>query len=216
MTRAWMTQACKGHRRILAAALGVILIAFPAASAERAPKPKRPSQQVEIPVAPPTVAVPQPEMLLALIRTTLVALSQAVDTGNFTVLRDLGAPSLQAANSPTQLGVIFADLQNRKIDLSPAVVLVPKLSEPPVVTPQNVLKLVGFVPTAPLQIRFQMMFQPVAGKWRLLGMSVHLVPVQAATAQRRDVRTATASIPAPALPARNPAPGRSTRSKTVN
>ena len=42
-----------------------------------------------------------------LIRTTLLALNQAVQTGNFTVLRDLGSPDLQSANSPAQLGIIL-------------------------------------------------------------------------------------------------------------
>jgi hypothetical protein len=52
--------------------------------------------------ASPALTVPPAEVLLVLIRTTLLALNQAVQTGNFTVLRDLGSPDLQAANSPAQ------------------------------------------------------------------------------------------------------------------
>jgi hypothetical protein len=140
-------------------------------------------------------------VLLVLIRTTLVALNQAVQTGNFTVLRDVGAPALQAANSPTRLGVIFAGLQNRRIDLSPAVVVTPQLSEPPAVTPQNVLRLVGYLPTTPLQIRFQMLFQPVDGQWRLLGMSVHCVSAPGTAPLGQTAPPAAASLPAPVLPA---------------
>ena len=37
------------------------------------------------------LAIPSPEELLALIRTTIIALNQANMTGNYTVLRDIGA-----------------------------------------------------------------------------------------------------------------------------
>lgn len=126
-------------------------------------------KQAARPAAP---AVPQPETLLVLIRTSLVALNQAVQTGNFTVLRDLAAPAFRSANSPAQLGVIFAALRNRNIDLSPAVAVTPKLTEPPQVTKEHLLRLVGYFPTKPLQIRFQLLFQPVKGHWQLYGMAV--------------------------------------------
>lgn len=121
---------------------------------------------------PSAPKVPQPETLLVLIRTSLVALNQAVHTGNFTVLRDLAAPAFRSANSPAQLGVIFAALRNRNIDLSPAVAVTPKLTEPPQITQEHLLRLVGHFPTKPSQIRFQLLFQPVHGRWRLYGMAV--------------------------------------------
>ena len=128
-----------------------------------------------------------------LIRTTLVALNQAVYTGNFTVLRDLGSPAFQAANSPAQLGQIFASLRNKNIDLSPVVVVTPEVSEPPLITQEHMLRLVGSFPTKPLQIQFQMLFQPVNGQWRLFGMAVNTaVPpaappaAKAATSTKKD------------------------------
>ena len=142
-----------------------------AAAGKEAQPPAAPPQQSA--ATSPTPAIPQPEVLLVLIRTTLVALNQAVYTGNFTVLRDLGAPAFQAANSPAQLGVIFADLRNRNIDLSPVVVVTPEVSEPPQITKEHMLRLVGYFPTNPLQIQFQMLFQPVNSQWRLFGMAVN-------------------------------------------
>jgi hypothetical protein len=118
-------------------------------------------------------------VLLVLIRTTLVALNQAVQTGNFTVLRDLGSPAFQAANSPVQLGVIFASLRNTNIDLSPVVVVTPQLSEPPQITQDQMLRLVGYFPTKPLQVQFQLLFQPVNGQWRLFGMAVETIAPRA-------------------------------------
>lgn len=146
---------------------------------EAAPPAVPPTQSA---TASPGPAIPQPEVLLVLIRTTLVALNQAVHTGNFTVLRDLGAPNFQAANSPAQLGVIFADLRNRNIDLSPVVVVTPEVSEPPQITQEHMLRLVGYFPTSPLQIQFQMLFQPVNGQWRLFGMAVNTAVPPAAPA----------------------------------
>ncbi len=137
-----------------------------------------------------------------LIRLSLVALRDAVKTGNFTVLRDLGAPSFQAANTAAQLGIIFADLRNKNIDLSPIVVVTPEISEPPTITPENLLRLVGYFPTKPLQIKFLMLFQPVNGEWRLFGMSVDVAPPAAAAKTPADA-TAPSPAPAAAVPSKS-------------
>jgi len=165
---------------------------------EAAPAAPPPASSPNQPAtASPTPAVPAPEVLLVLIRTTLVALNQAVYTGNFTVLRDLGSPAFQAANSPAQLGVIFASLRNRNIDLSPVVVVTPEVSEPPQITQDQMLRLVGFFPTKPLQVQFQLLFQPVNGQWRLFGMAVDAVaaPVAAAAAPPEPSPAAKAATP---------------------
>src|ERR1700694_5457983 len=47
--------------------------------------------------------MPPPEQMAMLIQTSVVALSQANLTGNFTVLHALGAPGFQQANPPTKL-----------------------------------------------------------------------------------------------------------------
>lgn len=172
-------------------------------------KPTPASKAASVPRAPavpastsqPALAVPPPEVLLVLIRTTLVALNQAVQTGNFTVLRDLGAPSFQNS-TPTQLGLAFADLRNRNIDLSPVVAVTPEVSETPSISPDNILRLTGQFPTNPLRIRFQLLFQPVNGQWRLYGMAVDTPPAPQASAE------ATGSAPAPGAPANTPAPSK--------
>ena len=48
-----------------------------------------------------------------LIRTTLIALSQANQTGNHSVLHDLGTPQFQATNMDARLAEIFSDLRHR-------------------------------------------------------------------------------------------------------
>ncbi len=172
-----------------------------------AAKPQ-PAPQVQSAAASPVLTVPPPEVLLVLIRTTVLALNQAVQTGNFTVLRDLGSPDLQVANSAAQLGIIFADLRNRNIDLSPAAIVAPEVSEPPTITPQNMLRLVGFFPTQPLQIKFQMLFQPVNDRWRLFGIAVDVVsPSTAPAAMAQETGPAAPTVVSPAAkPATTPKP----------
>jgi hypothetical protein len=118
--------------------------------------------------------VPSPEVLLMLVRNCIVALNQANFTGNYTVLRDLGSPSLQTT-SAAELGIAFADLRKQGVDLSPALILSPALSDAPAVAQDGVLRLAGHFPTKPLQINFIMTFQPVAGTWKLHGLSVNTI-----------------------------------------
>ena len=65
--------------------------------------------------------------VLILIRSTLLALDQANKTGNYTVLRDIGAPGFQT-NSAARLGEIFAKLRNDNLDLSGVAVIDPQLN----------------------------------------------------------------------------------------
>ena len=63
--------------------------------------------------------MPSDDKLLILINSALLALNQANETGNYTVLRDMAAPSFQRANSPERLAQLFSNLRNRNLDLSP-------------------------------------------------------------------------------------------------
>lgn len=66
-----------------------------------------PSSQIKSPQAGDKPAQIDRNGVLILIRSSLLAVDQANKTGNYTVLRDLGAPGFQAANTATQLGEIF-------------------------------------------------------------------------------------------------------------
>ena len=98
--------------------------------------------------------MPPPDVLLMLVRTTLVALNQANFTGNYSVLHDLGTPQLQAAHSQAQLGIAFTNLREQKLDLSRVLLLSPELTEPPSITSDGTLRLAGVFPTRPVQISF--------------------------------------------------------------
>jgi hypothetical protein len=127
--------------------------------------------------------VPAPEQLAMMIQTSVVALSQANLTGNFTVLHALGAPSFQQANPPQKLAEIFKNFREQNIDLTPIILFSPVLLREPVINDKGMLHLVGYYKTQPQQVHFELLFQPIAGQWRLLGLSVRAQPAAAAANQ---------------------------------
>ena len=112
--------------------------------------------------------------VLILIRSSLMALDQANKTGNYTVLRDLASPAFQA-NSAARLGEIFANLRKKNVDLTGVLVLSPQLSILPQIMPNGLMRMAGVFPSAPVQVRFDLLFAPVKGQWKVFGISVGLV-----------------------------------------
>jgi len=130
---------------------------------------------------PPPTPPPQPAGIdrntaLVLIRTTLVALQQANQTGNYSVLRGISAPGFQNVNSPEKLSQIFAKLREKNFDLSGVVVLEPQLSVMPEIYQNGVMRLAGFFPSVPIQVYFDLQFIPVEGQWKLLAIAVNVAP----------------------------------------
>ena len=107
-----------------------------------------------------------------LVRAALLTLNDANRSGNYTVLRDLAAPGFQVNNTAADLAQNFADLRRRNFDLFAAAILAPQFSTPPKLDAGGKLHLMGFFPTRPLQINFDLIFQSVGGQWRLFAISV--------------------------------------------
>jgi len=144
----------------------------------------------------PTIAVPQPEVLLVLVRSALIALDHANRTGNYTVLRELGGPGLQQ-NSSAQLSNAFASLRTQNVDLLPVAIATPQLTQTPSVSPEGMLQLVGVFPTQPRPIEFHIVYQPVSGQWKLFGLNVRLAAPPAA---RPEASAAPKTLPPEAKP----------------
>lgn len=123
--------------------------------------------------APPKPAEIDRNGVLILIRSVLIALDQGNKTGNYTVLRDLGAPGFQN-NSAARLAEIFAGQRRDNVDLSGVTVLDPQLSLLPQIEANGMLHMAGFFPSVPLQVNFELMFAPVDSRWRLFGISVNV------------------------------------------
>jgi hypothetical protein len=157
--------------------LAVGVMAGCSAFAQQAPdkkgaaSPKSSPASPTQPPEPPGATVPPPEVLLVLLRTSLLALDHANKVNDYGVLRALGAPELQKF-SAEQLSQLFAGLRSANIDLSPVAVITPQVLEQPQITAEGLLRLVGFFPTQPLQIQFEIVFQPINGQWRVFGLTV--------------------------------------------
>jgi hypothetical protein len=166
-----------------------------------------------------TQAAPIPAQIdrngvLILIRSALIALDQGNKTGNYTVLRDLGAPGFQV-NTAARLAEIFAAQRRDNIDLSGVAVLEPQLSVLPQIEANGMLRMAGFFPSVPTQVNFELMFAPVSGQWRLFGISVNIgssapaapdPPAAAAAHKHPAANGPKQPAPAKSAPASKPAP----------
>lgn len=151
--------------------------AWPVAAQDK-PKQSPPAAQQAAPSAVPQLPVPQAEKLVLLIRLSLLTLNDALQTGNFTVLRDRGGPSFRQANSAARLSRIFTNLEAQRVDLTAVAVLTPQLSEAQIVGPEQRLFVRGHFPGLPTQINFDLIYEPVDGHWQLFGLSVAPAPAQ--------------------------------------
>jgi hypothetical protein len=138
-------------------------------TAAKMPRPAPPAA-VQAPAQP---QVPSPEAMIILIRASLVALSQANLTNNYSVLNQLGSPTFKQANSPARLQQIFEPFRRNNIDMNPVVFVTPQLTAQPVMKDGR-LRLVGNFPTTPMQVNYDLQFEPSGGVWRLFGLSVDL------------------------------------------
>jgi len=168
---------------------------------------------------PTAPAAPKPATIdrngvLILVRSTLLALDHANKTGNYTVLRDLGAPGFQA-NNAARLAEIFAEERNEKLDLSGVAAIDPQLSLLPQIEANGFMHLAGLFPSVPKQINFEMIFAPVEGNWRLFGLSVQLgqaaPSAPAETPPPQAAAPQASAPPASSPPANNPRTAGTTR-----
>ena len=147
------------------------LLAAPgAANAQLAPFPV-PQAQTD-----PAPAIPDDVRLVILIRNAVLALNQANQTGNYSVLREMGTPAFQMTNSPARLAEAFSTMRQRKLDLSPVMLFNPKLTTPAAFQDGQVLRLTGFFPTSPEQVQFDLAYQRSGDRWLLAGLAVNVAP----------------------------------------
>ncbi len=169
-----------------------LLLASPhliTASRNLSPKLQQPSA--------PDVVLPSAETTVILIRATLLSLNDAMRTGNYTVLRDLAAPSFREANTAGRLYEIFSNLAAKRIDLSAVTILAPQVPQAPSIDENKRLHISGYFPGNPVQLNFELVFEAVNNQWRLFGIAVN--PTQSATANVSPAASPPANT-APAAP----------------
>ena len=152
-------QARVAVKRLSYAATAMFCVAAAPALAEAQPKPAQINRNG----------------VLILVRSTLLALDHANKTGNYTVLRDLGAPEFQN-NSAAKLAEIFAGQRRDNLDLSGVAAVDPQLTLLPQIEPNGLLHMKGFFPAVQSQMVFELLYAPVNNQWRLFGVSVGMTP----------------------------------------
>lgn len=143
--------------------------------------------------------------VLMLVRSSLIALDHANKTGNYTVLRELGAPGFQRNNAAV-LAEAFSAHRAEKLDLGGVLVIEPQLTLMPRLE-NGMLHMAGFFPSVPAQVHFDMLFAPVDRSWKLTGFVAGYFRGWSAGARQRGRAGAGASCRAagstasPGLPA---------------
>jgi hypothetical protein len=130
--------------------------------------------------------VPDPIVINKMVWSAMAALDQANETGNYSVLRDLGAPSFQANNSAATLGGIFQALRNQQVDLGYTLMVGPTFQFPPAIVQGGLLRVRGTFPLRPAPIAFDLLFQNISGKWKIFGIAV--APIVPAPPQSGSTR----------------------------
>ncbi len=190
------------------------------AQSESAPENQQPAQAAQ-PAQPAQPAIsPDDPRLLLMVRNAIIALNQANQTGNYSVLRDMGTPNFQMTNNSARLAEAFATLRARKLDISPIMFFNPKFASPPAIQDGQVLRITGVFPTTPEQVNFDLAFQLFSDQWMLAGIAVNVAPpgenAQAAappasppparTAETGDAKPIRIDLSQPAAPAPAPPP----------
>ena len=196
--------------------LAVALMLPFASQAEKAAKPAAaPAPSAATPAAAQPAAAPQPaaaaatppspEQLVALIRSTVMAVNQANLTGNYSVLRDLGAPGFQQAQTQESLSKNFEGFRKGRIDTGITAAVIPQLTKPPFFDgAAGTMRLTGYYPTNP-QVNFDFAFQLIGGRWQHLGIAMGTSPSAVASAPAAKAPLETGSIKtAAAKPADKP------------
>lgn len=142
-------------------------------------------QRVQTAPAQSQVGLPDPLTVAKLIWSTLAAVDHGNITGNYSVLRDLGAPGFQSSNNAATLAGVFQNLRNQQVDLSNTLLVTPSYDLGPVIE-GGMLRVRGVFPLRPTSIAFDLLFQPVGSRWALFGIALRPVAnVASATPSRR-------------------------------
>lgn len=163
------------------------LSALIASSAARPPAGSANTTSVHKSQTNPSLAASQ----IFLIRSTLSALNDANQTGNYTVLRDTAAPTFSQKYTAADLALAFTNLRNNP-RFSEACAGTPSLIEPSRSTPDGTIQFRGQMGPREAQLQFNIQYQRIANRYRLSALAVTLPD---ATAAQHVPRSAQQSAP---------------------
>lgn len=114
-----------------------------------------------------------------LVWSTLIAVDHANRTGNYAVLRDLGAPDFRTANDPARLAGVFAPIRSQDLGLERVVLANPVYAEAPRVTETGLFEVKGTFPARPEGISFELYFQHAEGAWKIYALAIAALEAEA-------------------------------------
>lgn len=135
------------------------------------------------------------DQALLLVRAALLTLNDANRSGNYTVLRDLASPTFQARNTAADLGIVFAEMRKSNLSLYSVLLLSPQLSSAPELDEDGRLRVSGYVPTRPQQVKFDLIFEQSAGQWKLLNIGISTQQDQPKTSEQQQPQPAPPQKP---------------------
>lgn len=118
--------------------------------------------------------VPDPQVLIDLVRDTVLAVDAGNKTGDYGKLFDMGAPAFQTANPPERLAQSFAPLRAHNLDLAPVEKMTPLTTGPPALDRNGLLRILGFFELADRQLVYDVLYDydAAARRWRIAGISL--------------------------------------------
>jgi hypothetical protein len=144
------------HLYIATAAMILALISAAPAPAQEQPAPK--------------VIKVEPYLVEKFVKYTIIAVDQANQTGNYTVLHALGSPAFKKT-PPADLFKSFEGMRKNNLDLSSVLLYKPRLSSKPELV-NGVLRATGYFPTEPLKVNFDIVWVVSRGHLLLHGLVI--------------------------------------------
>lgn len=134
----------------------------------------------------PANGVPSDHLQVRLIQNALIALNHAQLTGNYTVLRDFCSPQMREQHKASDLSRAFGNAHDRNRDMSLVMEMKPMLSQRPTFSADGRLRLVGYFPTHPLVLHFDLVFLKTdTSDWSIDGIVVRTEQARPPTTANR-------------------------------
>ncbi|TXL74587.1 hypothetical protein FHP25_16000 [Vineibacter terrae] len=119
---------------------------------------------------------PDPVMLEALVKSSLLTFNDANITGNYTVMHAKLAKPFRDQFSPEKLKEAFQSFSQQGIDFDIIAALKPVLSEDPRIDDRGALLVRGYFETSPNRVTFTLDYIQSDGDWKLINIHVKVKP----------------------------------------
>ncbi len=120
--------------------------------------------------------VPELTAIRDMVRTTLTDFNKAVRADDFTAFHKTLAMQFREQYTAEQVKDVFQAFIDRKVDLTDALGLDPVFKPEPAIGDRQVLRVVGYFPSTPSRLHFDLKYVPEGGTWKLLSIAVNIRP----------------------------------------